>query len=71
MVVADNPLDNISNIRKVKMVFKDGISVDLNHPRSTASYWDYYGTKELKRGFLGESENAAGFRRGKAETTKK
>jgi len=71
LVVADNPLDNISNIRKVKMVFKDGISVDLNHPRSTASYWDYYGTKELKRGFLGESENAAGFRRGKAETTQK
>jgi len=67
LVVMDNPLENISNIRKVKMVFKDGVSVDLNHPRGTATFWDYYGATNLRKGYLGEAENAAGFRRGKAE----
>ncbi len=42
VVVAGNPLDNISNIRNVKMVFKDGASVDLEHPLGTASYLDYF-----------------------------
>lgn len=67
LIVAKNPLDNISNIRTVKMVFKDGISVDLNQPSGPATYWDYFSTSNLKKGFLKESENAAGFQRGKAE----
>ena len=70
VVVAENPLENISNIRKVKMVFKDGIMVDLNHPQGTASYWDYYGAKKYKRGFLADAEEAAGFKRGKVKNQK-
>jgi imidazolonepropionase-like amidohydrolase len=65
LVVAENPLENISNIRKVKMVFKDGVLVDLNQPQGTASYWDYYITNKLKKGFLADAEEAAGFKRGK------
>ncbi len=42
VVVADNPLDNISNIRKVMMVFKGGVSVDLEHPLGTAGYLNYF-----------------------------
>ena len=67
VVLKDNPLENISNIRKVNMVFKDGVSVDLTHPRGTATYWDYYGKKNLKKGYLGDAENQAGFTRGLAE----
>lgn len=70
LIVEENPLVNISNIRKVKMVFKDGISVDLNYPNGIISYWDYYNTKSLKKGYLREAENEAGFRRGKAEIPK-
>jgi len=44
VVLGDNPLENISNIRKVKMVFKDGVSVDLNQPQGTVTYWNYYNT---------------------------
>jgi imidazolonepropionase-like amidohydrolase len=71
VAVAENPLENISNIRKLKMVFKDGISVDLKLPLGTASYWDYFTIKFLKKGYLGNAENVAGFRRGKAEPPKK
>jgi imidazolonepropionase-like amidohydrolase len=67
VIVADNPLENISNIRKVKMVFKDGVMVDLNHPQGTASYWDYYITKKYKEGYLAEAEESAGFKRGKVK----
>lgn len=67
VVVAENPLVNISNIRKVKMVFKDGIMVDLNHPQGTASYWDYYITKKFKKGYLADAEESAGFKRGKVK----
>ena len=67
VVVAGNPLENISNIRKVKMVFMDGIMVDLNHPQGTASYWDYYVTKKLKKGYLADAEESAGFKRGKVK----
>ncbi|WP_411029745.1 amidohydrolase family protein [Spongiimicrobium sp. 3-5] len=67
LIVAKNPLDNISNIREVKMVFKDGVSVNLDQPQGTASYWDYFSTSNLKKGFLKEAENAAGFQRGKAK----
>ena len=68
VVVEDNPLDNISNIRKVKMVFRDGISVDLDRPLGTASFWDYFDTSGFRKGYLGAAENAAGFARGLAET---
>ncbi len=67
VVVAENPLENISNIRKVKMVFKDGIMVDLNHPQGTASYWEYYITKKFKKGYLADAEESAGFKRGKVK----
>jgi len=67
VVVADNPLEDISNIRKVKMVFKDGVKVDPNHPQGTASYWDYYITKKYKKGYLADAEESAGFQRGKVK----
>jgi imidazolonepropionase-like amidohydrolase len=65
LIVAENPLENISNIRKIKMVFIDGVMVDLNQPQGTASYWDYYVTDKVKRGYLADAEEAAGFKRGK------
>jgi imidazolonepropionase-like amidohydrolase len=49
VVVADNPLDNISNIRKIKMVFKGGVSVDLEHPLGTTGYLDYFETSGFGR----------------------
>ncbi len=67
VVVAENPLDNISNIRKIKAVFKNGVEVDLDHDFGTASYWDYFGTGGLMQGYLGKAENAAGFQRGLTE----
>ena len=67
VIIKDNPLENISSIRNIKMVFKDGVSVDLTHPQGTATYWDYYGKKNLKKGYLGDAENQAGFTRGLAE----
>ncbi len=70
VVVAENPLENISNIRKVKMVFKDGTSVDLKQTQGTASYWDYFDVKFPRKGYLGDAENVAGFRRGLAESPK-
>jgi imidazolonepropionase-like amidohydrolase len=60
LVVADNPLENISNIRKVKMVFKDGLSVDLAHPQGPATFWDYFITSEPKQGYSAGAEEAAG-----------
>lgn len=63
LIVSKNPLDNISNIRTTKMVFKNGVSVDLNFPNGTSTYWDYFSTQEHKKGFLKESENSAGFQR--------
>jgi len=63
VVVSENPLENISNIRKVKMVFKDGISVDLDQPQGTASYWDYFFTKGQEKGYAADSDDAAGFKR--------
>ncbi len=67
VVVGANPLENISNIRQVKMVFKDGVSVDLDQPQSTASYWDYFSTKEFRKGYMAKAEEAAGFDRGKVK----
>ena len=68
VVVADNPLENISNIRKTVMVFKGGVQVDLDAQLGTASYWDYFGPMELPAGFLLEAEEAAGFQRGATDS---
>ena len=67
VIVAYNPLENISKIRKVSMVFKDGAMVDLNLLQGTASYWNYYITKKFKEGYLAEAEESAGFKRGKVK----
>ncbi len=63
VVVAENPLENISNIRKVKMVFKDGVSVDLDQPLGTKSYWDYFFTKEQEKGYAADADDSAGFKK--------
>ncbi len=63
VVLAENPLDNISNIRTVQMVFKDGISVDMERPPGTLRFYDYFDATSLLPGFLGASESAAGFTR--------
>ena len=63
VVLAENPLENISNIRTIQMVFKDGISVDMEPAPGTLRFYDYFDTTGLLQGFLGKSENAAGFTR--------
>ena len=63
VVLAENPLDNISNIRTVQMVFKDGISVEMEPPPGTLRFYDYFDSTGLLQGFLGKSESAAGFNR--------
>ena len=68
--IVENPLDNISNTSKVNIVIKDGITVNLNRPQSTASYWDYFDVKFLRKGFLGTAENVAGFSRGQTGSRK-
>ena len=67
VVVAANPLDNISNIRRIKMVLKDGVLVERNQPYGTASYWDYYSTKKYRKGYMAQAEEAAGFSRDKVK----
>jgi imidazolonepropionase-like amidohydrolase len=42
IVVERNPLENISNLRKLKMVFKDGKHVDLKKDEGQASFWELY-----------------------------
>ena len=42
IVVSENPLDDISNLRKLKMVFKDGKPVDLTKNEGEASFWELY-----------------------------
>ncbi|NOR15920.1 MAG: amidohydrolase family protein [Candidatus Aminicenantes bacterium] len=42
IVVAENPLEDISNLRKLKMVFKDGKSVDLSKEEGQTSFWNLY-----------------------------
>jgi len=63
VVLAENPLENISNIRTIQMVFKDGISVDMEPPPGTLRFYDYFDSTGLLQGFLGKSETAAGFTR--------
>ena len=42
IVVSDNPLDNISNLRKLEMLFKDGKPVNLEKDEGQASFWKLY-----------------------------
>ena len=67
VILAENPLDNISNIRKIKMVLKDGVLVDRNQPYGTATYWDYFSTKKYRTGYMAKAEEAAGFNRDKVK----
>ncbi len=46
IVVEDNPLKHISNIRTLKMVFKDGLPVNLEKSEGQASFWELYFTKK-------------------------
>ncbi|GAI18372.1 unnamed protein product, partial [marine sediment metagenome] len=42
IVVEENPPENISNLRKLKMVFKDGKPVNLARDEGQASFWELY-----------------------------
>ena len=42
IVVADSPLDQISNLRKLEMVFKDGKPVNLEKDEGQTSFWELY-----------------------------
>ena len=42
IVLAGNPLDHISNIRKLKMVFKNGLPVNLARDEGQTSFWELY-----------------------------
>ena len=46
LVLEANPLDHISNIRKLKMVFKDGLPVNLGKNEGQASFWELYFTEK-------------------------
>ncbi len=46
IVVEENPIENISNLRKLKMVFKDGKPVDLTKDEGHASFWNLYFKKK-------------------------
>jgi imidazolonepropionase-like amidohydrolase len=46
IVLGDNPLVHISNIRKLKMVFKEGKRVNLTNDEGQMSFWDLYFTKK-------------------------
>ena len=42
IVVEENPLENISNLRKLKRVFKDGQPVNLDMDSGQRSFWELY-----------------------------
>lgn len=42
IVVSDNPLENISNLRKLKMVIKDGGLVNLKLQEGQKSFWKFF-----------------------------
>ena len=42
IVVGENPLEDISNLRKLKMVFKNGLPVNLKPQEGQASFWKLY-----------------------------
>ena len=45
IIIEDNPLEHISNIRKLKMVIKDGKIVNLTKDEGLTSLWELYYTK--------------------------
>jgi imidazolonepropionase-like amidohydrolase len=46
IILEDNPLEHISNIRKLKMVIKDGKIVSLAKDEGLESLWELYYTKK-------------------------
>ncbi len=42
IVLSGNPLEHISNIRKLEMVFKDGKPVNLERDEGQASFWELF-----------------------------
>jgi len=42
IVVEANPLDHISNLRRLKMVFKDGLPVNLVRDEGQKSFWELF-----------------------------
>jgi imidazolonepropionase-like amidohydrolase len=42
VVLSANPLENISNVRKPKMVLKGGVLVDVSPPEGQADYWELF-----------------------------
>jgi len=42
IVVEENPLENISNLRKLQMVIKDGKPVNLSRDEGQSSFWELY-----------------------------
>jgi imidazolonepropionase-like amidohydrolase len=42
IVVSANPLGNISNIRKLKLVLKDGKLVEISEPEGLAGFWELF-----------------------------
>jgi imidazolonepropionase-like amidohydrolase len=42
IVLEKNPLENISNLRTVTMVIKDGKPVDLSRDEGETSFWKLY-----------------------------
>lgn len=48
IIIEGNPLENISNLRKLKMVFKDGKTVNLAKDEGQTSFWNLYFKKKLK-----------------------
>lgn len=65
LVVLDaSPLDDMSNIRTVHMVFKGGVSVDLEPSAGALSFFDYFDSPGPPRPFKGRAEAQAGFSRG-------
>ena len=61
VVMAANPLENISNIRTITRVFKDGISVPMEREPGTLRFYDYYDSLGPPQSFLERSEAASGF----------
>ena len=42
IVLAADPLEHISNIRRLEMVFKGGVPVALERDEGQASFWELY-----------------------------
>ena len=61
VVMAGNPLENISNIRTTHMVFKDGIAVPMAQAPGTLRFYDYYDSLGPPSSFLERSESLSGF----------